>query len=99
VEDERDGKVLHRFTLSDLDPSTLHDYRNAVRAAKPNLSWHELGDQEFLGALGAWRHDRETGDSGVTLGGLLMFGRLPSIQEAVPNYMLDYQERPAPKST
>lgn len=98
VEDERDGKILPRFTLADLDSTTLHDYRNAARAAKPNLSWHELDDQEFLGALGAWRHDRETGESGVTLGGLLMFGKLPSIQEAVPNYMLDYQERPAPKS-
>ncbi len=97
VEDERDGKILHRFTLADLDSSTLGEYRNAVRAAKPNLSWHEFDDQEFLRALGAWRHDRETGESGVTLGGLLMFGRLPSIQEAVPNYMLDYQERPALK--
>ncbi len=97
VEDERDGRVLHRFTLADLDSSTLSDYRNAARAAKPNLSWHELDDQEFLRALGAWKHDRETDESGVTLGGLLMFGRLPSIQEAVPNYMLDYQERPAPK--
>jgi ATP-dependent DNA helicase RecG len=97
VEDERDGKILHRFTLADLDSSTLNDYRNAVRTAKPTLSWHEFDDQEFLRALGAWRHDRETAESGVTLGGLLMFGRLPSIQEAVPNYMLDYQERPAPK--
>lgn len=96
VEDERDGRILHRFTLEDLDSSTLGDYRNAVRAAKPNLSWHESDDQEFLRVLGAWKHDRETGESGVTLGGLLMFGKLPSIQEAIPNYMLDYQERPAP---
>lgn len=97
VEDERDSKILQGFTLSDLDPSTLGDYRNAVRVAKPNLSWHEFDDQEFLRVLGAWRQDRETGEAGVTLGGLLMFGRLPAIQEAVPNYMLDYQEQPASK--
>lgn len=95
VEDERDSKILHGFTLADLDASTLVDYRNAARAAKPNLTWHESDDQEFLRVLGAWGHDRETGESGVTLGGLLMFGRLPAIQEAVPNYMLDYQEQPA----
>lgn len=34
----------------------------------------------------------------MTLAGLLMFGRLNAIYEAVPNYILDYQERDAPKA-
>jgi hypothetical protein len=38
--------------------------------------------------------DRETGKGGLTLAGLLMFGQMTSIQEELPNYMLDYQERP-----
>ncbi|HEX4961566.1 MAG TPA: RNA-binding domain-containing protein [Thermoanaerobaculia bacterium] len=97
VEEERDGKLLPAFGIEDLDPASVRDYRNAVRAAKPNLLWHDLDDAEFLKALGAFRRDRETGCEGLTLGGLLMLGKLPAIQEAVPNYMLDYQERPAPK--
>ena len=35
---------------------------------------------------------------GVTAGGLLMFGKMVSIKNAYPNYMLDYQERAAPGS-
>jgi predicted HTH transcriptional regulator len=98
IEDERDGKILTGFTLADLDGTTLREYRSTVKSAKPNLSWHDHDDREFLRALGAWKRDRETGEEGLTLGGLLMMGRLPAIQDAAPNYMLDYQERPAPKT-
>lgn len=98
VEEERDSKLLPGFTLEDLDPATLRVYRNSVKSAKPDLLWHELDDKGFLAALGAWRRDRETGSEGLPLGGLLMLGKLPAIQEALPYYMLDYQERPAPKT-
>ncbi|MDY0273851.1 MAG: hypothetical protein RBR42_00235 [Desulfomicrobium sp.] len=48
--------------------------------------------------IGGWRQDRETGKSGLTLAGLLMFGQMNGIQEALPYYMLDYQERPEAKT-
>ena len=66
--------------------------------AKPDLPWHDLDDRAFLMALGAFKHDRDTGAEGLTLGGLLMLGKLPAIQEIVPYYMLDYQELPDPTS-
>jgi predicted HTH transcriptional regulator len=98
VEDERDSRLLAGFGVADLDPETVRAYRNAVKTAKPSLPWHESDDAEFLAALGALRRDRETGAVGLTLGGLLMMGKLPAIQEAVPHYMLDYQERPTQRS-
>jgi predicted HTH transcriptional regulator len=90
--------VLDKYSLEDLDKETLDAYRNQVKAAKPALAWLELNDKEFLQRLGGWRFDRETERSGLTVGGLLMFGRLPAIQEELPHYMLDYQERPEPRS-
>lgn len=45
--------------------------------------------------LGGWRENRATGEGGLTLAGLLMFGQWPSITEAAPLYFVDYQERPA----
>jgi hypothetical protein len=42
--------------------------------------------------------DRKSGQEGLTLAGLLMFGRWEAIQEAVPHYFVDYQERPEPKT-
>ncbi|MGV2341069.1 MAG UNVERIFIED_CONTAM: hypothetical protein LVR18_46135 [Planctomycetaceae bacterium] len=49
-----------------------------------------LSDHQSVG----WRKDRETGEGGITVAGLLMFGQMVSIQDEFPNYMLDYQERP-----
>jgi ATP-dependent DNA helicase RecG len=98
VEDERDSRLLPGYTLDDLDPASLRAYRNRVKVAKPDLPWHSLDDRAFLQALGAFKRDRDTGAEGLTVGGLLMLGKLPAIQEAVPYYMLDYQEHPDPTS-
>lgn len=48
---------------------------------------------DFLRQLGAWRLDRNTNEEGLTLAGLLMFGKLDRILEVRPYYLLDYQER------
>jgi ATP-dependent DNA helicase RecG len=58
----------------------------------------EQNDLAFLTSLRGWRRDRITGEEGLTLAGLLMFGCWSAIQEAVPHYFLDYQERPEAKT-
>jgi predicted HTH transcriptional regulator len=93
VEDERDGRLLEGFTLDDLDLGTFRAYRNIFRASKPDHPWHEEDDLELLRLLGGWKRDRQTGHEGLTLAGLLMFGRLRAILDAVPHYIVDYQER------
>jgi predicted HTH transcriptional regulator len=98
VEEARDAKPLAKFSLLDIDRETFTAYRNLVAASKPEHPYNELDDTEFLRSIGGWFKDRESGEEGLTLAGLLMFGKLVSIKEAVPNYMLDYQERPEPKT-
>lgn len=95
VEDSRDSRVLPHFGLKDLDADSLKAYRNIFRADKPDHPWLALDDAGFLRMLGGWREDRATGESGLTVAGLLMFGQWVSISEALPYYFLDYQERPA----
>jgi len=94
VENSRDNVVLRGFGLEDLDAETIRDYRQRYANLHPDHPWNELDIIEFLRSIGAWRRDRETGVAGPTRAGLLMFGKLPSIKEGFPNYMLDYQERP-----
>ena len=94
VETARDALLLSGFGMSDLDMDSLSAYRNQMRATSPNHPWLALDDQGFLRSLGGWMEDRKTKETGLTLAGLLMFGRLPSIHEAVPHYVVDYQERP-----
>ncbi len=45
--------------------------------------------------IGGWREDRASGEAGLTVADLLMFGQWPAIPEAFPLYFLDYQERSA----
>jgi ATP-dependent DNA helicase RecG len=49
-------------------------------------------DQEFLESLGGWSRDRLSEIEGVTLAGLLMFGKERSLLEKLPRFHLDYQE-------
>jgi predicted HTH transcriptional regulator len=95
VEDARDTKLLEHFGFVDLHLSTLQAYRNAFKAVKPDHPWVDLDNDEFLRNIGGWTMNRETKREGLTLAGLLMFGKLRPIMDAVPNYVLDYQERPA----
>lgn len=84
VEDSRDARILPHFGLKDLDADSLKAYRNIFRADKPDHPWLALDDQGFLQMLGGWQQDRATGESGLTVAGLLMFGSWPSIAQALP---------------
>lgn len=94
IEDERDRRVLPHYGLADLDQESVRIYRQMLKDESPAHPWLELADAPFLQQIGAWRRDRENGAEGLTLAGLLMFGKWSSIQEAVPHYFVDYQERP-----
>lgn len=93
VEDSRDDRILRNYGFDDLDMGTFRSYRQVFANRDPGHPWNEENDQAFLRLISGWRRDRETGDSGLTLAGLLMFGQMSVIQEILPNYMLDFQER------
>lgn len=98
VEDSRDDRILRGYDFDDLCMETFRAYRQVFANRDPAHPWNALDDLEFLRQLGGWRKDRETGESGLTLAGLLMFGWMATIQEELSNYMLDYQERPEAKT-
>jgi ATP-dependent DNA helicase RecG len=93
VEDSRDDRILRNYGFDDLDMGTFRSYRQVFANRDPGHPWNGENDQAFLRLISGWRQDRETGDSGLTLAGLLMFGQMSVIQEILPNYMLDFQER------
>ncbi|MCS6129612.1 AAA family ATPase [Shewanella baltica] len=93
VEDSRDDKILTGFDFSDIDMDSLKAYKNLFSVAKPQHPWLELDLFELFKKLGGWRKDRQTSVEGITLAGVLMFGTWDAIQDAVPNYFVDYRER------
>lgn len=98
VEDSRDDRVLKNYDFSDLDMDTVAAYRNRFAAVKPGHVWTDIPLPEFLERIGAFGKNREEGYSGLRLAGLLMFGRAEVIRDALPHYMVDYQERPEAKT-
>lgn len=98
VEDSRDDRVLKGYDFSDLDMDTVAAYRNRFAAVKPGHIWTDLPLPEFLERIGAFGKNREEGYSGLRLAGLLMFGRAEVIRDALPHYMVDFQERPEAKA-
>ncbi|HQT03914.1 MAG TPA: putative DNA binding domain-containing protein [Thiotrichales bacterium] len=98
IEDERDARILVGFGIEDIDLESLRIYRQMLKDEKPGHPFLEQSDFDFLGSLRAWRKDRSTGEAGLTLAGLLMFGKWSAIQEALPHYFVDYQERPEAKA-
>ncbi|EOW4143237.1 RNA-binding domain-containing protein [Vibrio parahaemolyticus] len=93
VEDSRDDKILTGFDFTDIDMDSLKAYKNLFAVAKPQHPWLELDLFELFRKLGGWRKDRQAGVEGITLAGVLMFGTWDAIQDAVPNYFVDYRER------
>ncbi|MBN8506048.1 MAG: AAA family ATPase [Burkholderiales bacterium] len=98
IEDERDARILPHFGMEDIDRDSLRIYRQMLKDEKPGHPYLEQDDLAFLTSLRGWRRDRASGEQGLTLAGLLMFGRWEAIQEALPHYFLDYQERPEAKT-
>ncbi len=90
-QETRDGRVLTRMRLSDLDSDSIERYRALVREAKSRPG-DERDLTSFLRMVGAWGTDEETGQDGPTLAGVLMFGKIDVIYRVMPQYIVDYRE-------
>ncbi len=93
AEEPADSRILENFTLNDLDLSSLHQYRNRLASRQPAHPWLDENDLGFLKKLGGWRSCRKNNMEGLTVAGLLMFGRDETIREEIPQYQVDFRER------
>lgn len=90
--EDRDTSVLKGFDISDLDHDTVKRFRQRLASSKPEHPFLHDDVQEFLYNIGAWGKNRAEGYQGITVAGLLMFGRERSILARFPGYFLDYRE-------
>ena len=91
-----DGRILKNYSWDDIDGASLAQYRRLFAIAKPSHPWLLLSDEDLMRKLGGYRKDRETGEEGFTVAGLLMFGKYDSIRDenCVPRFFPDYKEIP-----
>ena len=90
----QDARILAGFTMDDIDEESFREYRRLFANLQPTHPWASLSPEDLLRKLGGIRKDRRTGEEGLTLAGLLMFGKVQSIQDAdcCPAYFPDYRE-------
>lgn len=98
VDDARDAKMHPGFSFEDFDADSIKAYRILFQNRQPEHPWNASSLPDFMRNIGAWTVDRATGNAAPTTAGLLMFGKLRSILDAIPNYIVDYQERPRAKT-
>ena len=89
-----DSRVIKRATVEkDLDPDTIRRYRQRFNQHRPNHPWVDLDDMAFLEKIKAIAEDPNTGETGVTAAGILMFGTEDSLTKAAPHYFVDFREK------
>lgn len=91
----QDARILHGFSFEDdIDEASFREYRQLFANLQPTHPWASLDPEELMRKLGGIRKDRKTGEEGITLAGMLMFGKVSSIQDVdcCPAYFPDYRE-------
>lgn len=86
-----DATILQGFGWDDLDRDTFARYRRRFQTAKPDHPWLGFSDEAFLQALNGYRRDRNRAVEGLTVAGLLMFGRPESIREWRTRHLFDFR--------
>lgn len=94
IELPADSRLLENFGMNDIDQETINQYRQRMAVANPDHVWLGLDNKQLLQRLGGYRVDRRTKKEGLTVAGLLMFGKWSSIRDVdgMPNYGVDYRE-------
>jgi len=89
-----DSRILKNYSMDDIDLDSITRYRQLFKTSSPDHPWLELDDIGLLKMLGGYRRDKQSGEEGFTVAGLLMFGKTESITdvECTPNFFPDYQE-------
>ena len=87
-----DGIVLEHYGMDDIDSDTLSRYRTMFQNNNPDHVWNQEDNKQFLAMLGGYKKDRSKEVEGLTIAGLLMFGKGISIRERFSNLMMDYRD-------
>lgn len=88
-----DRLILEYYTMDDIDIPTLERYRIMFKTDNPDHVWNELDHKEFLKQLGGYTINRKDGTEGLTMAGLLMFGKGLPVRERFDNLRMDYIDK------
>lgn len=82
--DDIDSQILEHYGLEDIDEETLRGYRQVFDTANPGHAYTNLDNKEFLYRMGGYDYDRHREIEGLTIAGLMMFGKGTPIEKRSP---------------
>ena len=88
--DDIDSQILEHYGLEDIDEETLRGYRQVFDTANPGHAYTNLDNKEFLYRMGGYDYDRHREIEGLTIAGLMMFGKGTPIEKRFPLFRMDY---------
>ncbi|MGN1236036.1 MAG: RNA-binding domain-containing protein [Bacteroidaceae bacterium] len=92
-ENGNDGIMLNNYDMNDIDLPTLHAYRNHFKVRNVDHVFNQLDDIDFLRNMGGYTTDRSTRREGLTMAGLMMFGKGLSVRDRFDNIRMDYIDK------
>lgn len=92
-EDGNDRLFLEYYTMDDIDEASLKGYRMMFSTRNPEHVWNSLDNKEFLMQLGGYMVNRKEQTEGLTMAGLLMFGKGLPVRERFDNLRMDYIDK------
>lgn len=84
-----ENKIIPYLTLENLDNETFDLCRKIVTLKNPTHSWITLSNEEILKSIGLFSIDPSTGEQGLKLAALLLFGKESAISEFYAIYRIE----------
>jgi predicted HTH transcriptional regulator len=88
-----DRMFLEYYTMDDIDIPTLERYRILFKTDNPEHIWNALDNKYFLIQLGGYIVNRKEQTEGLTMAGLLMFGKGLPVCDRFDNVRMDYIDK------
>ncbi|MFT4039849.1 MAG: putative DNA binding domain-containing protein [Thermomicrobiales bacterium] len=89
-----DQVILPWADITMLDREAIDAYRRRLIVHSPSTPWVEYSEIQLLSAIEGYRKDLQTQEEGVTVAGLLMFGRTEHIRAWRTRHLIDARSLP-----
>lgn len=87
---DNDFTIMEHYDMRHVDQETLRKYRVAFNLKNVGHVFSDLEDKDFLIQLGGYAIDEVSGKEGLTMAGVLMFGKGLVVRNLFPNLRMDY---------
>jgi len=84
-----ENKIYPFATINELRPEIIQQARQMAVNRQPGHPWEKMSDMELLQSAQLYQKDYATGQEGITLAGILLFGRDDVILSVLPFHKTD----------